>query len=625
MIVAQSNKTDAGSRECLHALQGEALEAIACGTALKAVAELLCARVEDLAPAVVCSILSVDAQGLLRPLAAPSLPDDFSQALDGVPIGPCVGSCGATASRDEAVEVVDIDADPLWVDSRALALPLGLLACWSSPIKARDGRVVGTFAFYYRTRRGPSDLERQIVATCVHLCAIAIEHDATQSRVYRLAFHDSLTGLPNRTSFRDQAAERLTALPAAHTALLASIDLDDYKGVNEALGHRAGDRLLKEIADRLLACAGEHAVVGRSGGDRFMILQTVADERADAAPLARTLMMALDAPFLIDGQKVLVGACIGLAQASFAAMPMAELARQVEVALYEAKSAGPRSWRIYVPDMAAAVRSRRSFKRDLRNAIDAGDFSLTYQPIVVLASNELVGVETLLRWQDPLRGGVSPTEFIPVVEEMGLIGVLGDWVLREACKAAASWPRAITLGVNLSPLQFRKRDFVQDVVGVLHETGLEPHRLDLEVTETALLARDVPTRTALYELHDRGVRLSLDDFGTGFSSLLSLRSFPFDKLKIDMSFVRGLGVDADSTAIIRAVIGLARDLGIRTVAEGVETREQCEWLTRHGCNEGQGYYFGKPMAGADLQALLGRPGRCEELIAPQQAPSHTDP
>ena len=605
------------SSDTLQLLQNEILEAIARGTALESVADLLCTRVEQLAPTAVCSILAVGAHGTLHTLAAPSLPDEFSRALDMLPIGAHSGSCGTAVYRGEPVEVTDIATDPLWTDYRSLALPLGFRACWSSPIKARDGRVVGTFAFYYRTQRRPADIERQIVAHCVHLCAIAIEHEEVQSHVRRLASHDTLTGLPNRALFRDHATRMLAALQAGQTISLCYVDLDDFKGVNEALGHRVGDRLLKGVAGRFLSCAGDRSFVARVGGDEFAIIPLPGEGAVDAQLLLGKIAAALDEPFVIEGQKVPLGASIGVAQTASADMALAELSTRADMALYEAKSEGHgRTSRAYVPAMAAAVHSRRSFRQDIRNAVDAGDFTLVYQPIVALANNQLTAVEALLRWQHPERGAVSPAAFIPIAEEMGLIGVLGDWVLREACGAAANWPRDITVCVNLSPLQFRKPGFVLDVISALHQTGLAPERLDLEITESALLARDVATRTALHDLHDFGVRLSLDDFGTGFSSLVSLRSFPFDKLKIDMSFVRDIGLDADSTAIVRAVIGLARDLCITTVAEGIESQSQFEWLARQGCREGQGYYFSQPMRGADLQALLESPKRIEELIVP---------
>ena len=590
----------------LQRLQGKILEAVARGEPLARIADHLCRSVEALAADVLCSILTVDAQGRLHPLAAPSLPDDYSRALEGVPIGPAVGSCGTAAWRGAAVEVSDIESDPLWADYRALALPLGLRACWSSPIKARDGRVVGTFAFYYRSRRGPAELERAIVERCVDLCAIAIEHDEVQSRVHRLAFHDPVSGLPNRASFTEHATRTLAGLAAGRSVNVLYIDLDDFKAVNDTLGHRVGDQLLGMVAQRLAACMGTTAFVARLGGDEFAVLQTSDEADADARVLAGKIKAVLDDPFDVDEQQVTIGASIGIASTIGADLDLDELARRADMALYEAKGGGRRTHRFFDPSMDEIAQLRRGLKQDLRTAIDNGAFRLVYQPIVALETGELAAVEALLRWRHPSRGSVPPAAFIPVVEEMGLIAPLGDWVLREACSAAAAWPREIKLGVNLSPLQLRKPGFVLDVVSALNQAGLPAHRLDLEVTESALLASDIATRTALNELHDLGVRLSLDDFGTGYSSLQLLRTFPFDKIKIDMSFVRDIGIDADSEAIIRAVIRLARDVGIRTAAEGVETAAQYDWLVRHRCTEVQGYYYSRPLAETDLRALLER-------------------
>ena len=607
---------EAGSNESLQALQNGILESIVRGQALDMIAQRICLDVEHLAPDVICTILTVDAQGALRPLAAPSLPDHFSQALEGQLVGPRAGSCGTAAWRGEAVEVVDIATDPLWEKYRALALPLGLLACWSNPIKARDGGVIGAFAFYYRVRRGPAELERRIVEKCVDLCAIAIEHEAAQSRIHRLAYFDTLTGLPNRMEFADRAARLLGQGDGGRVVNLLYVDLDDFKIINDSLGHSLGDLLLEGVAQRLASCLGDGAFAARIGGDQFAVLESGSGDPGEGPRLAQKIILILDDPFEIDDRRVTVGVNIGITQAS-AATPLAELAKRAELALFEAKCEGRGTWRIFRPAMEAALQSRRSLKQDLRNAIDAREFTLVYQPIVVLASNALRAAEVLVRWKHPLRGSISPAVFIPIVEEMGLIGALGDWVLREACQVAASWPREIKIGVNLSPLQFRKPGFILDVISALHQAGLPANRLELEVTESALLARDITTRTALHDLHDFGVRLSLDDFGTGYASLQSLRSFPFDRIKIDMSFVRDIDMDADSTAIIRAVIDLARDLSMKTTAEGIETKSQLDWLVQHGCDEGQGYYFSKPMAGAQLQALLERSDRDDELIVPR--------
>ena len=592
----------------LQRFQNEVLEAIACGAALSAVADLVCRWAERLAPDVVCSILAVDAQHRLQPLAAPSLPAHYSRALRGMAIGPRAGSCGTAAWRGEPVEVHDIAHDPLWADYRSIGLPPELLACWSSPIKAGSGQVVGTFAFYYRDRRGPDELERRIVDACVHLCTIAIEHDKVQSRIHHLAYHDPLTGLPNRVRFHEETAQRLAALRAGQVLNVLHVDLDDFKGANDTLGQRVGDLLLQGVARRLVACAGAETFVARRSGDEFALLQHALDGQAAAGPLAEAIIAALDEPFELEGHQIAVGASVGIAQATSAGADRAELSRRADMALYAAKCEGRGTYCFFAPEMDAATQSRRRLEQDLRHALDGGEFTLAYQPIIALATRELVAVEALLRWRHRERGPVPPAVFIPVVEEMGLIGSLGQWVLREACSAATGWPRAIKVGVNLSSLQFRRPGLVAHVLDVLDQTGLEPARLDLEITESMLLARDVATRLALHELHDLGVSLSLDDFGTGFASLQSLRTFPFDKLKIDMSFVRGLGEDADATAIVRAVIGLARDLYISTVAEGVERDSQVEWLVRHGCNEGQGYYFAEPMNGDALVRLLARGG-----------------
>lgn len=604
--------TSSGSSELLQHLQNEILEAIARGEALKTIAELVCIRAESIAPTAFCSILTIDSQGLLHPLAAPSLPHHYSEALDGVPVGPRVGSCGTAAYTGAAVEVVDIETDPLWADFKGLALPLGLHACWSSPIKARDGRVVGTFAFYYRSKRGPADVERQLVEKCVHVCAIAIENDEARRRIHQLAYYDTLTGLPNRTQFQDRAASILAASASGRTINVLYIDLDDFKGVNDTLGHRVGDLLLESVAQRLSSCMGHGAFVARLGGDEFAVVQKATNGQGGACALAERIIGVLDNPFDIDDQKVTIGASVGIADAQAGAMDLTELSRRADLALYAAKSEGRGNYRFFAAEMDAAVQLRRNLKQDLRAAIAGGEFSLAYQPIITLATDELTAVEALLRWEHPTRGSVPPSDFIPIAEEMGLIGALGDWVLREACMAAAGWPRGIQIAINLSPLQLRQSGLVLDVLSALNNADLHPHRLNLEITESALLAENAATRMTLHELHKRGIGLSLDDFGTGYSSLRSLRSFPVDKIKIDRSFVGDIGRNKDSAAIIRAVIGLARDLGMKTAAEGIETKSQLQWLVTHGCTEGQGHYFSEPLDCTEIRTML-ESGRTKPL------------
>ena len=601
--------TNSVSSGQLQHLQNEILEAIAGGESLKNIADLVCLRAQALAPTAICSILTVDAQGFLHPLAGPSLPDHYSAALDGIPIGPCAGSCGTAAYRGEPVEVVDIECDPLWAPFKASALELGLKACWSSPIKARDGRVVGTFAFYYRTARGPAELERQIVEKCVHVCAIAIEHDHARSRIRQLAYYDTLTGLPNRAQFQDRAAVMLASAARGVTVNVLYIDLDDFKCVNDTLGHRVGDLLLEGAAARLASCMTADSFVARLGGDEFAVVQFAKNGRGGACTLAECIIGMLDDPFEIDEQKVTIGASIGIAHTQAGCMDLAELSRRADMALYAAKSEGRRTYRFYSPELDAAAQLHRSVKQDLRAGIEAGQFVLVYQPIVVLETDELAAFEALLRWQHPTRGLVLPDDFIPIAEEMGSIDQLGEWVLREACTAAAGWTGDVKIAVNLSPLQVKQSRLVLQIKSILNESTLRPDRLDLEITESALLAENAATRITLNELRSLGIGISLDDFGTGYSSLRSLRAFPVDKIKIDRSFVSEIGRNADSDAIIRAVIGLAKDLGIQTAAEGIETQSQLRWLSAQGCTLGQGHYFSEPLSESQVRLLLANDAR----------------
>ena len=596
--------TGMASAGLLQQLQNEILEATVRGSALKTIAELVCMRAEGLAPGVLCSILTVDAQGRVHPLAGPSLPAEYSAALDNIPIGPSVGSCGTAAYRGEPVEVIDVATDPLWADYKSLALMHGLRACWSSPIKARDGRVVGTFAFYYRERRGPADVERQIVETCVHLCGIAIEHDESQTRIHQLAYFDTLTGLPNRVQFQDRAAAMLANMARESSIAVLHIDLDEFKCINDTLGHRIADLLLDGVSRRLAACVGDSAFLARIGGDEYAIAQISADGRIASSALAERIVAEIGKPFDLEEQRVTIGASIGIAYTQATASDLAELMRCAGMALYAAKRDGGGAHRFFGAEMDVVMQLRRKLRQDIREALAAGEFSLVYQPMIALETGELIGVEALLRWQHPLRGTVPPSDFIPIAEEMGVIGTLGDWALREACAAAAEWPREIRIAVNLSPLQLKQPGLVLDVAAALNRNGLTPARLELEITESALIAENATTRIALRELHGIGINLSMDDFGTGYSSLRALRSFPVDKIKIYQSFVRDIGRNADSAAIIRAVIGLAHDLGLRTAAEGIETEAQLQWLALQGCTEGQGNYFSEPLTRAEMRRLL---------------------
>lgn len=579
----------------LQTLQRDILEDLARGRPLRPVMTGLCQRVEELAPGLICSVLSVDRLGRLHPLAAPSLPEHYSAALDGLPIGPDVGSCGSAAFRGEPVEVVDIATDPLWGDFKDLALPLGLRACWSSPIRGSDGQVIGTFAFYYRACRGASATEHAIVKACVHLCAIAIEQEETRQRIHRLAFFDALTGLPNRVSFQQQASEAVAAAVEKGGGLaIHLVDLDDFKRINDTLGHAAGDALLASAARRFSMRLGRGEMIARIGGDEFAVLQPSPSSVEDIHALATRLIAEAEESVDIDGRAIPIGVSIGVACAPTDGADLSALMKAADLALYRAKAKGRKRHQLYTPEIGRQLAERRAIERDLKRAVELHEFELHYQPIVDLLSGEMSGVESLIRWRHPQRGLVPPASFIPLAEETGLIVALGDWVLKEACAQAASLPAGLRVAVNLSPLQLREPGFALKLVKALEVSRLSPQRLELEITESALLTNNAATRACLRYIRMIGVSIALDDFGTGCSALSHLRAFPVDRIKIDRSFVQDIDMKVESAAIIRAVVGLSRELGVKTTAEGVETVSQLKQLRNFGCTEVQGYLISKP-------------------------------
>ncbi|MDR3407395.1 MAG: EAL domain-containing protein [Methylovirgula sp.] len=593
--------------QLLQQLQKEILEAVATGWPLSRILTLLCQRAETLSPDAICSVLRVDSEAnCLLPLAGPSLPDEVVQATKHVPVGPDVGSCGTAAYRGEPVEVTDIAIDPLWKDYRHLFLPHGLRACWSSPIKGCDGKVSGTFAFYYREPRGPDRLDREIVAACVNLCAIALDHDRAQSHILKLAYRDQQTDLPNRAAFQQRAREILDQLPKSYGPSLAVhyIDLDDFKGVNDTLGHAVGDQLLSAVATRLRAVCKNAEFVARLGGDEFAVLQFPVAKLEEIERLAQRLLSCFARPFEVEERTIATSASIGIARAPTDSNDFSNLLRRADVALYRAKGAGRARYCLFDEEMGQHMLARRAMEKDLRQALAKGEITLHFQPIVHLATGKTTSFEALARWMEPSRGAVPPSEFIPIAEEIGIIVEFGNWFLRRACREAARWPADIKVAVNLSPLQLSRDNFIQQVEAALAESRLPPERLELEITESVPLVANPAIREVLRALKNRGVAIALDDFGTGYSSLSYLRSFPFDRLKIDYSFVREIHEHEQTMAIVKAVLELARSLNVHTTAEGIETEPQRIWLRAQGCSEGQGYLFNPPMPAEKIADFL---------------------
>ncbi|HEX5842898.1 MAG TPA: EAL domain-containing protein, partial [Pseudomonas sp.] len=426
-----------------------------------------------------------------------------------------------------------------------------------------------------------------------------------QARIEHLLLHDALTGLPNRNRMQEFLEGKLKALPsAAKPLVMLSIDLDRFKPVNDSFGHEVGDQVLAEVSQRLRFALREGDLVARMGNDEFILIVSGISAPDEVERLCARLIAGIEQPFEIDNHSIFLGASIGVAMAPADSTQADELLRFADIALYQAKGAGHSAWCFYANDMNERVIERRQLENDLRLALANQELRLLLQPRYSVSGQRMVAAEALVRWQHPQRGLLGPDSFISIAESTGLIIPLSAWVLRAACIEALSWGQELIVSVNLSPVEFRRGQLVAQIRSVLEETGLPPGRLELELTESVMLEDGEGALALMQELKGLGVRLSMDDFGTGYSSLSYLRSFPFDGLKIDRSFMTDLHAAEDSQAIIQAIIGLGRALALTVTAEGVETQEQLELLRQYGCDEAQGYFLNRPMPPEELRLLL---------------------
>jgi diguanylate cyclase (GGDEF)-like protein len=438
---------------------------------------------------------------------------------------------------------------------------------------------------------------------------VATHEDVTERRraemkIAHMARHDALTDLPNRVLLRERLSEALAHVERGQPLAVLYLDLDQFKNVNDSLGHPMGDELLRAVAARLRDCVQENDTISRVGGDEFCIIQTGISGATDAERLARSIAEAIKIPYEIHGHMVMIDASVGIALAPNDGTDANEILKNADMALYGAKADGRGVYRFFEPNMDARMKDRRVLELALRKAFEHGEFELYYQPMLNLDKGEVHCCEALLRWNHPERGMVSPVEFIPVAEEIGLIVALGEWVIRQACADAAKWPGDVSVAVNLSPTQLVSKGLLPAVLSALASSRLPPNRLELEITEAVLMQNSDVTLRTLHQLRSLGIRISMDDFGTGYSSLSYLRSFPFDKLKIDRCFISGLGDNSESDAIVQAVTGLADSLNMTTTAEGVETKEQLDVVRRLGCTDVQGFYYSRPVPARELPKLL---------------------
>ncbi|QTF10300.1 EAL domain-containing protein [Brenneria izadpanahii] len=606
VMYAVSVFTEITATKMYEVLQFPVLEALARDRPLEEVMERLCLEIESIAPEVICSVSRVDDHGCLRPLASPRLPASYSQKLDGISIGPKAGSCGTAAWLGVPVMVCDIANNPLWAECSDLVLPLGLAACWSSPIFSSQHKVIGTLSFYFRQARGPSKFHQDLVMLSTGLCALAIERDESSEKIRLLAFFDPLTGLPNRNLFRASADNAvINAARRGHSLAVLMIGLDRFKQVNSSLGVAAGDTLLCHIAECLRRQCGAADLVGKLSVDEFAMLLNVADVR-DATAKAERLLSVLLKPVPINGVMVTPSVTMGISFYPDNSHDMGTLIQGADIALHQAKYHLRGRLGFFNKEMNEIARRRLTLESALRKALEDSSLQLYYQPQISLKNGEIHGVEALSRWFHPEFGEISPIRFIPLAEECGLMDKLGEWVIQEACRQLADWhQRGVnvpTVSINLSPTNFHNPKLPALISRMLSQLSLPPDNLTIEITEEVILDANADIMNILNKVRELGIKLSMDDFGTGFASLSYLNRINFDELKLDQSFVHDIECHHKNRVLTDAVTHICDKLNLCIVAEGVENERQREILTQQGYELAQGFLFSRPLPPEQLEA-----------------------
>ncbi|WP_158244248.1 EAL domain-containing protein [Trinickia dabaoshanensis] len=597
--------------EVMRAEQNHVLEMIATSTPLQDVLGALMHLLESQIPDSACVVMLRDEDGLhLRVGAAPSLPAAFSQLANGWTIGPDSGPSGLAIYTHQPVSINNLLGHAQHREFVLKAQMQAYSACRAMPILSHEGSALGALTVFSHGERAHDDIEAQTVAMALRIAGIAIERTRAEDSIRHMANHDALTGLPNRTLLADRLSQALAhARRYARGVTVAFVDLDNFKLINDSLGHHSGDELLKTIATRMRECIRSTDTVVRLGGDEFVLVlfDDLLNEQELRAVIER-LRKTIAEPVQLEGQSYKVTCSMGFARYPADGEDAQTLLMNADAAMYRAKELGRNNYQFYTSEMNIKVHERLRRREQLSLALDEGQFRLVYQPQIDARTKEVFGVEALLRWDHPVEGTISPAEFIPIAEETGLIVPIGDWVLETACAQNRRWQDEglppITMSVNVSAHQFLRRDWIEHVAAALARTALAPEYLELELTES-LIMRDLEgSIETMQRLQQMGVRLSIDDFGTGYSSLSALKHFPVGRLKIDKSFVRELPHGEDDKAIAIAVISLGQRLNLNVIAEGVETQEQVDFLADNNCHEIQGYHFSRPVAPGEIETML---------------------
>ncbi|MCU0588799.1 MAG: EAL domain-containing protein [Syntrophobacteraceae bacterium] len=563
--------------------------------------------------------------GQIKVMAAPGLSEPFAQALDSLRVGPESGCCGAAAYLGQAVTAPDISRGSFWNNCLDSVTAEGVHASLSVPIQSGKGRVLGTVSLFYRFPHKSIGDDLPIVERMAQLAAVAIEQCHLSELLVHQAKHDSLTGLLNRSALAQLMGYRLNghAGNGGKSALLL-IDLDRFKRINDSLGHQIGDQLLCQVGERLKTCIRKNDLLGRIGGDEFLLVLAPMRLTADAEKAARRILKALTEPFHVQGHQLYIGASVGISIHPDDGTDPSILQKNADISMYVAKNEGGNGFKFFSPEMNASVVERLHIENDLRKAVERGEFELHYQPQYDLQTGKIAALEALIRWNHPEAGRVPPDRFIHVAEETNLIIPIGTWVIREACRQSARWKAQgygpVRIAVNVSAVQFTQPDFAEIVECALTQNQLDPKLLEIEITETVIMKDKEEVRKNLGKLKHLGVMTTIDDFGTGYSSITYLRQMPLDCLKIDRSFIKELvGEEAASLRtknLVRAFVSLAKNLNLKLVAEGIENTDQCKFVSALGCEMGQGFLFSAPLPADEIAPFLeeGQVYLCKSLL-----------
>ena len=595
--------------EQLLRLQKNILEAVALGSRTQFVLDLLCTSAEAMVADSLASImLYSEDRSCLNVAAAPSAPADVIELLNGMVPGEQSGSCGTAVFAEAPVIVCNTLHDIRWSNLKSIAEQTGIRACWSLPVRISNGDVIGSFALSSLEERKPTPFQYHLLETGASLAGICIQRQREEALLHKAAYHDALTGLPNRSLFSDQFERALSRAQRNSSCMaLMFIDLDQFKNINDTRGHETGDRILQLVAESMVKHTRKADLVARFGGDEFILLIDDIHDVHEISLIAEKMLAAVAEPIKLDHHEYALTASIGISLFPGDGASQDVLLQRADTAMYEAKARGRNGYCFYEPALTEMVDKRLALESALRQAVKLHQMVIHYQPIYCAVSGEIDAVEALVRWDSPTLGLVSPAEFIPVAEETGIIKSLGRQVLETACRQCVDWWNTglptFRLAVNLSAGQL-DGCFAERLKQLLTETGFPAGQLEIEVTESMIMRSPELAIGELDNIRKLNVGVSMDDFGTGHSSLAQLKRLPISRLKIDRSFVRDIPGDVSDRIIARTIIAMGQSLDLKVVAEGVETREQQDFLVEEGCDFLQGYLLNKPMPAENLQKLL---------------------